>query len=344
MSATHTTEPPTVAPVRGRPDLRSSPDDFVATTQPVRVAAAADTPEAALRVLPTTLGGTDWRTRPLSGAYAFRFLVLGDDRVRLGRSQLRGYVRGTLAPSDDYVVSTARHGDVIADLRTSTARMEHGSPTLWSTDRSVVLEAFDHDIALVHLDRSFVRSVAGARSELPDGELRINPYAPPTAAALDAWRAAVDAAPHVLEACGIASAEWDDAVHAIADAFLELLPPDTGPVPGALLTKRSARMRQAFDYVHAHLHDPITLSELTRASGLSPRGVQEGFQRVFGMSPMTYHRFLRLEQAREELLRSTPETTTVAEVARRWGFAHLGRFSAEYARQFGDYPKSTLRR
>jgi AraC-like DNA-binding protein len=322
----------------------SSLDEYVATTAPVRVAASAETPEEALRVLPTTLGGTDWRTRPLTGVYAFRFLLIGDDRVRLGRSQMRGYVRGTLAPSDDYVVSTARHGEVFADLRTSAARMELGVPTLWTTDRCVVLEAFDHDIALVRLDRAFVRSVAAAHTALPDGEFRVNPYAAPSATALDAWRTAVDAAPRVLEERGIASAEWDDAVRAIADAFLELLPPDTGPVPSALLTKRSARMREAFDYLHAHLHDTVTLSELTRASGLSPRGVQEGFQRVFGMSPMTYHRVLRLEQARDELLRSDPESTTVAEVARRWGFAHLGRFSAEYAQQFGDYPKNTLRR
>jgi len=34
----------------------------------------------------------------------------------------------------------------------------------------------------------------------------------------------------------------------------------------------------------------------------------------------------------------------VAAVAERWGFAHLGRFSAAYFRRFGEYPKASLRR
>jgi len=33
---------------------------------------------------------------------------------------------------------------------------------------------------------------------------------------------------------------------------------------------------------------------------------------------------------------------TVGAVARRWGFAHLGRFSERYAREFGERPSDTL--
>ena len=34
----------------------------------------------------------------------------------------------------------------------------------------------------------------------------------------------------------------------------------------------------------------------------------------------------------------------VAEVAMSWGFNHLGRFSADYRRSFGESPSDTLRR
>ena len=36
--------------------------------------------------------------------------------------------------------------------------------------------------------------------------------------------------------------------------------------------------------------------------------------------------------------------TTVKEVATRWGFSHLGRFSRDYQRRFGEAPSETLSR
>ncbi|MFP5477787.1 MAG: helix-turn-helix domain-containing protein, partial [Gammaproteobacteria bacterium] len=37
-------------------------------------------------------------------------------------------------------------------------------------------------------------------------------------------------------------------------------------------------------------------------------------------------------------------STHVAGVALRWGFGHLGRFSADYRARFGEYPSETVRR
>jgi AraC-like DNA-binding protein len=61
------------------------------------------------------------------------------------------------------------------------------------------------------------------------------------------------------------------------------------------------------------------------------------------MSPMAYLRHVRLARAHEELRRSDPGQVTVAEVAYRWGFGHLGRFSASYQAQYGVSPSQTLR-
>jgi len=35
---------------------------------------------------------------------------------------------------------------------------------------------------------------------------------------------------------------------------------------------------------------------------------------------------------------------TVAEVAYRWGFTHLGRFAHDYRARYGEAPSTTLRR
>ncbi|WIJ45769.1 helix-turn-helix transcriptional regulator [Curtobacterium citreum] len=96
--------------------------------------------------------------------------------------------------------------------------------------------------------------------------------------------------------------------------------------------------------VHSRAHEPLTVSDIARAADLSVRGLQESFQRVLERTPMEYLREVRLRRAHDDLLRSEPGTVSVADVAVRWGFTHMGRFSGEYLRRFGEYPKQTLRR
>ena len=58
---------------------------------------------------------------------------------------------------------------------------------------------------------------------------------------------------------------------------------------------------------------------------------------------MVLLRQARLARARRDLLEGLPGTT-VTQTALQWGFQHLGRFSGEYARRFGESPSDTLRR
>ena len=50
---------------------------------------------------------------------------------------------------------------------------------------------------------------------------------------------------------------------------------------------------------------------------------------------MEYGRDVRLRRAREELRDADPLADSVAAVARRWGFTHLGRFAAAREAKFG---------
>jgi transcriptional regulator GlxA family with amidase domain len=58
---------------------------------------------------------------------------------------------------------------------------------------------------------------------------------------------------------------------------------------------------------------------------------------------MQYLRHLRLDRARADLLHLA-DVPSVASVALRWGFGHLGRFSADYKERFGESPGESLRR
>jgi AraC-like DNA-binding protein len=95
-------------------------------------------------------------------------------------------------------------------------------------------------------------------------------------------------------------------------------------------------VKRAVDYIHAHLDAPITLADLVEVSGVPGRTLREHFNHFKGMAPMAYLRRARFSEARADLLRG--DGRTVTEIARRWGFEHMGRFAAGYRRLFGEPP------
>jgi AraC-like DNA-binding protein len=102
-------------------------------------------------------------------------------------------------------------------------------------------------------------------------------------------------------------------------------------------------VRRAVDYMQSHLHAPMTLADIIGASGVPGRTLLKHFRDWRGVSPMRHLRNVRLAQARQTLLRANPDEN-VTEIAMSVGFTHLGRFSLEYRRHFGESPSQTLRK
>ena len=86
------------------------------------------------------------------------------------------------------------------------------------------------------------------------------------------------------------------------------------------------------------------LSELCAAANVSERTLQNAFNNIMGMSPLTYLHRLRLHRARDELRKSESSSTTVTDVAMNWGFWQFGEFSRAYKNCFGELPSKTLKR
>jgi AraC-like DNA-binding protein len=100
-------------------------------------------------------------------------------------------------------------------------------------------------------------------------------------------------------------------------------------------------MRRALDFMDGELGEPISVTRIAVAAGISVRGLQLLFQRTYGSTPVAHLRRLRLNGARASLLSAT-STTTVGSVARRFGYSNLGRFSAHYRDEFAEMPSRTL--
>ena len=91
--------------------------------------------------------------------------------------------------------------------------------------------------------------------------------------------------------------------------------------------------------------DPIpTTADLAAALDVSDRWIRMAFNRVYGVSVTEFFRARALHRARRYLANSDPTSTTVAEIAIRCGFWHLGRFSGYYRAHFGEHPRRTLSR
>ncbi|MHC8299844.1 helix-turn-helix domain-containing protein [Pseudomonas sp. ZS1P83] len=90
--------------------------------------------------------------------------------------------------------------------------------------------------------------------------------------------------------------------------------------------------------------ETLNLLELSQVAGVSLRQLQHAFKAYTGMTPTHWLRLRRLNSARRELLSRTAKDTTVADVAMRWSFWHLGRFSSSYRALFKELPSETLKR
>jgi len=102
-------------------------------------------------------------------------------------------------------------------------------------------------------------------------------------------------------------------------------------------------VQRAIDYIQGHLRAPLTLADVARASGIPGRTLLKHFKDHMGTSPMRYMHDARLARVRDALLRPD-RAESVTEIAMAWGFGHLGRFSVEYRRHFGECPSDTKRR
>ncbi|MDN3355269.1 AraC family transcriptional regulator [Actinomadura sp. DC4] len=112
----------------------------------------------------------------------------------------------------------------------------------------------------------------------------------------------------------------------------------------AVSVPNSATVRAAVDFIEEHADTPVTVSQIALHCRVSARTLHNAFKRHMGMSPMAYARRVRLGKVHADLRTSDPSTVTVASLANKWGFTHLGRLAAEYRSLYGTLPSETLRR
>jgi AraC-like DNA-binding protein len=198
------------------------------------------------------------------------------------------------------------------------------------------------------------------------------PLAEVTRIAAERW--GTDAAAFRFERMTPVSAEmaryWRDTITYLHQAFTEPHPPMASPLLRAALVEFAAAaqlavfphtatsasqlrgpgrvapsaLRRAVAFIDAHAEEPVTLTQMAEAAGVTGRALQLAFLRHYDTTPTGYLRRVRLERAHRELADSDPsDGTTVAAIARHWGWANPSHFTSAYRAAYGRYPRHTLR-
>ncbi|MCB5162359.1 AraC family transcriptional regulator [Marinomonas algarum] len=102
------------------------------------------------------------------------------------------------------------------------------------------------------------------------------------------------------------------------------------------------QVQRIHDYILSHITTDITIDELINVCQISRKSLYNILERELGLTPSAYIRQLKLEHAHSEL-RTNHSVKNVTQVALKYGFTNLGRFSAQYRKQIGELPSQTLR-
>ena len=104
-------------------------------------------------------------------------------------------------------------------------------------------------------------------------------------------------------------------------------------------TRHQRLFHNALDIIRDNLGEELTVGKLCEELAASRRTLEYVFRENIMMSPARYIRALRLNNIRREIL--ARESDNLGDIAAKWGIWHLGRFSRDYYRLFGELPSAT---
>lgn len=286
--------------------------------------------------------GRGFRIEPSDASFSYRYSSVGDSELTLRGSLFGGAVEGAIETRGEYVVTWLTAGEGVMDLDGDSVVLERGRPAMFVNDRDNRFAFRDYQQSLMHFDGAYLERVAREHEGVPAGPLLFDATAMPDGEALRRWTATVSAVARVLHDDASSPLLRSEANRAAAVSLLETFPHEVLAAPPELRVPSSGRLRRAIEFMHAHAHLPITPTEIADAAGISPRSLQSTFRSELDVTAIDYLRRIRLDRVHDELDAGESGRVTVAEIAGRWGFAHLGRFAAHYAQRFGESPRETL--
>ncbi|MGX5219648.1 AraC family transcriptional regulator [Pseudomonas sp. S9] len=106
---------------------------------------------------------------------------------------------------------------------------------------------------------------------------------------------------------------------------------------------QSASFERVVEYIERNLKLDLSSEVLAEQARMSVRSLYGLFERHLDVTPQQYIRQRKLERINACLSDASCPVRSLTELALDYGFLHLGRFSENYRRQFGELPSETLK-
>jgi AraC-like DNA-binding protein len=102
-------------------------------------------------------------------------------------------------------------------------------------------------------------------------------------------------------------------------------------------------VRRVENYIREHAREQISTADLVLVGGVSARSIFDGFRRFRSITPMGYLKAVRLDMARDALVKGRRlGANSVTQAATAAGYANLSQFSRDYKARFREAPSQTL--
>ncbi|MFJ0617978.1 helix-turn-helix transcriptional regulator [Bordetella bronchiseptica] len=297
--------------------------------------------------------GASFEHRLLSsqpGRMAHRYLALGDIRLETGMYNLPVIARGAM-PANALCIGLMAEGGDLTSL--NTASVGEDEVQIYPCRAELLYQAHGHSRWVTFIvPEGRLQSVALARTGRPlsmsrhvSYSVRLRP-----GARSELVRLADDAmnlAHRLQDTGGMAPCLAAEVYQGLLVGYVDALAdaePATGRSQKQSAEKRACQLISACEQLVLSGADArITLGEVARRSGYSLRALELIFRRTTHMTPGRWFMTARLNGALRDLL-TCDEACPVAEIAARWGFQHMSRFSQYYRTIFGELPRDTLKR
>ncbi|PQO45900.1 helix-turn-helix domain-containing protein [Blastopirellula marina] len=97
-------------------------------------------------------------------------------------------------------------------------------------------------------------------------------------------------------------------------------------------------VRRLLSYMERHLHEDLSLETMAAAVGVSPAYLSRQFRKTMGVTLKGHLLSMRVDLARR-LLITQPQSTTIAEIAKRCGFYNTSHLCQIFRREIGTTPE-----
>lgn len=283
----------------------------------------------------------------IRGEYRHRMTYLATPTLILYRERQDTPMRARgLTPANHFtlIVPTRRASDTFYH---GAGRHKSGLPCALPREASGFIGQGNEQLVIIALRSSLDSSLTEEQARQLKWADRegLLPVSRRAAECLTSWSERVlrQTCPHPeLLAHPLAKQSLEEDLHQFLSSALDNTEPSPAKRPKPAL--RELAIKRVLEYLRSNDSLELSVPALCRAIGVQQRTLEYSFRASFGISPLGYLRLRRLHAARQHLMTATPNETRVAQIACRYGFFELGKFSAFYSKTFGERPSETLRR